>query len=233
MEDTTKMTATAQVHPRVRALLARPQYVQRSPEWYEVRKGLMTASDAAGALGIPAWTGQRNVRENLLKQKVSGTFTGNHMTRHGQAYEDVVRDRFADILGVRCYDVGLLVHEKYPWLGASPDGVTDSGALIEIKCPYKRQPIAGHPPHHYIPQMQTQLEVANLDYCYFVQWMPDWLSPDGKEIFTIDIIERDPEWFAQHVDALHAFWKDLMAARAAYVPPPPPECLVDLDLYAA
>ena len=220
------------MHPRVFRLLGRPQYVQRSSEWYEVRKLLMTASDAAGALGIPAWKGQRNVREALLAQKVSGTFTGNHMTRHGQKYEDDVRDRFSSILGVTCHDVGLLVHEKLEWLGASPDGVTSTGALIEIKCPYKRHPIPGEPPHHYIPQMQVQMEVADLDYCYFIQWMPSWLSSTGEEIFTIDVVERDRQWFADNVDELYRFWGDLMLARKAYVPPPPPSCLIDIDLYS-
>lgn len=36
------------VHARVAELLAVEQYEQRTPAWYEVRKGLMTASDAAG-----------------------------------------------------------------------------------------------------------------------------------------------------------------------------------------
>jgi len=31
------------LHPKVQALLTRPQYAQRSPEWYEVRKTLLTA----------------------------------------------------------------------------------------------------------------------------------------------------------------------------------------------
>lgn len=84
MQDHLPATAagTAQVgvvHHTVPKLLARQQYEQRTPAWYEVRKGLMTASDAAGALGIPAYASQRNVRAGLLKQKVSGTFTGNHM----------------------------------------------------------------------------------------------------------------------------------------------------------
>jgi len=219
------------VHPRALAALARPQYAQRTPEWYEVRKGLMTASDAAGALGIPAWTGQRNVRESLLTQKVSGTFTGNFMTRHGQMHEDMVRDRFAAHMGVECYDVGLLVHADLPWLGASPDGVTNTGALIEIKCPWKRTPIPGVVPHHYLPQIQVQLEVADLDVCYFVQWQPASLSATKQEIFTITTVERDRTWFKDNVDALHSFWEDLMDARRAYIPPPPPECLIDLDLY--
>jgi putative phage-type endonuclease len=154
------------VHPRVPELLARQQYEQRTPAWYEVRKGLMTASDAAGALGIPAFKGQRNVRKSLLEQKVSGTFTGNHMTRWGQDNEDQVRERAMQAVGEIAYEVGLVVHPELPWLGASPDGVTNTGRLIEIKCPYKRPIIPTEVPHHYWPQIQVGLQVINSFHIY-------------------------------------------------------------------
>lgn len=37
-------------------------------------------------------------------------------------------------LGEVAWEVGLVVHPDLPWLGASPDGVTNTGRLIEIKC---------------------------------------------------------------------------------------------------
>lgn len=79
---------------------------------------------------------------------------------------------------------------------------------------------------------QVQLEVADLDQCYFVQWQPAHLAPDNEEVFSIIVVERDRRWFAENVGRLHAFWKDLMDARAAHVPPPPPQCLIDLELYS-
>ena len=221
------------MHPKVPQLLARQQYEQRTPAWYEVRKGLMTASDAAGALGIPAFTGQRNVREGLLKQKVSGTFTGNHMTRWGQDNEDQVCARAMKALGEEAFEVGLVVHDSLPWLGASPDGVTNTGRLIEIKCPYKRKPVPYEVPHHYWPQIQVQLECTDLDQCYFVQWQPAHLACDGLEVFSITVVERDRRWFAENVDALKSFWEDLMELRKNYVPPPPPSCLVARGMYSA
>lgn len=221
------------VHPRVSELLQVEQYEQRTPAWYEVRKGLMTASDAAGALGIPAFKGQRNVRQSLLEQKVSGTFTGNHMTRWGQDNEDQVRERAMQAVGEIAWEVGLVVHPTLTWLGASPDGVTNTGRLIEIKCPYKRKPVPYEVPHHYWPQIQVQLECTNLDSCYFVQWQPAHLAIDNEEVFSITVVERDRKWFAENVDALKEFWSDLMQMRKTYVPPPPPTCLISTDLYVA
>jgi putative phage-type endonuclease len=219
------------VHSRVAELLAVEQYEQRTPAWYEVRRGLMTASDAAGALGIPAFKGQRNVRASLLDQKVSGTFTGNHMTRWGQDNEDQVRERAMQAVGEIAWEVGLVVHPELRWLGASPDGVTNTGRLIEIKCPYKRKPVPGEVPHHYWPQIQVQLECTDLDSCYFVQWQPEHLAIDNEEVFSITVVERDRKWFADNVDELKSFWSDLMQLRKNYVPPPPPSCLVLPSMY--
>ena len=220
-------------HPQVERLLARKQWAQRTPEWYERRKTLMTASDAAGALGIPAFEGQRgDIRASLIHQKVYTTFKGNMFTRHGSENEDMVRDRLAEIVGDEPLEFGLLVHPTLDWLGASPDGIfRRSGSMIEIKCPYKRRIEPGHVPHHYMPQIQTQMEVCSLVTCYFVQWQPAHLSHSGQEIFDIVLVQRDPIWFETHCDALHEFWKDLMDARAAFVPPPPPKTAIVDDLY--
>ena len=223
------------MHPRVVELLGRPQWAQRTPEWFERRKTLMTASDAAGALGIPAWDGQapgESVRRALLAQKVGGTFKGNMYTRHGQDHEDLIRDKVAAIVGDEALDFGLLVHPELPWLGASPDGIfASSGLMIEIKAPYKRRIVPGEVPHHYMPQIQCQLEVCGLDACLFCEWKPPHLSETGLEILNIVTVSRDPAWFEKHRGALHDFWRDLMHARAVYVPPPPPTTRIIDGLY--
>lgn len=143
------------VHPQVLALIDTPQFVQRTPEWYDRRKTLMTASNSAGALGIKPYDSFRgDAREECLKNLVSGTFKGNVATQHGVDHEDQVRDRFCEIMGETCLDFGLLVHPRKPWLAASPDGITLTGLMIEIKCPYKRRIVPGEVPHHYYPQVR-------------------------------------------------------------------------------
>lgn len=222
------------VHPQVQRLMQSPQWVQRTPEWYERRKTLMTASNAAAALSIKPYDSFRgDPRADAIQQIVTGSFKGNVATRHGTHHEDSVRDRLCDILGETCLEFGLLVHPTLEWLAASPDGITLSGRMIEIKCPYRRRIVPGVPPHHYMPQMQVQMEVCNLDSCIFCQWQPAHLNPDGTgEIFDIVVVERDKKWFAKHQHLLRSFWEDLMDARAKYVPPPAPMCLVVDDLYA-
>lgn len=195
----------------------------------------MTASNAAGALGIKPYESFRgDAREDCLKNLVSGSFKGNQATQHGVDNEDYVRDRFCVMMGETCLDFGLLVHPTKPWLAASPDGITLTGLMIEIKCPFKRRIDPGEVPEHYMPQVQTQMEVCDLDRCAFVQWQPAHLAPNGTEVFDVVIVERDRGWFQCHEPALRAFWEDLMERRASYVPPPPPPaptCLIDDFLY--
>lgn len=118
------------------------------------------------------------------------------------------------------------------WIGASPDGITDCGSMVEIKCPYRRQIVPGHVPHHYYPQIQVQLEVCDLSLCYFVQWQPAHLQKDGIEIFDITPVPRDRKWFETHKNSLYSFYIELQEARAAYTPPPAPTCLIRDNLYS-
>jgi len=221
------------VHPQVLKLINTKQYVQRTPEWYERRKTLMTASNVSTALGIPPYASFRgDVRDDGLRKLVDGSFRGNVATRHGVRHEDMVRDHLCDVMGEICLEFGLIVHESVQWLGASPDGICLSGRMVEIKCPYKRRIIPGHVPHHYMPQIQAQLFVCGLEECYFCEWQPAHLNPDGSgEILNIVVVQKDPLWFEKHRDALYGFWKDLMRLRESYVPAPPPKCMIVDNLY--
>jgi hypothetical protein len=54
-----------------------------------------------------------------------------------------------------------------PYLGASPDGITEDGVMVEIKCPWRRK-INGEIPLQYYYQIQGQLAVCALEECdYF------------------------------------------------------------------
>lgn len=228
----------APMHPKAAALLGREQYVQRSPEWYEVRRGLITASDASSALDIRPYASYRgSARAELLRRKISNAPINNMFVVHGQKYEDEARDWAAAAMGETVMDVGLVRHAALPWLAASPDGVTLSGRLVEIKCPLKRKIVPGRIPEHYFPQVQVQMEVCDMDSTIFVQYKPATVSDDGKAFLDIVVVERDRGWFEQHRDALHAFWAEFMAARAAGGDAPGGDdgagaCVVVDDLYA-
>lgn len=228
----------AGVHPKTHALLCREQWVQRTPEWYAVRRELITASDAAAALDVKPYASYRgSARAELLKRKVSNAPLNNIFVAHGQRYEDAARDWAAAAMGETIMDVGLVRHASLPWLAASPDGVTCSGKLLEIKCPLKREIKPGCIPEHYFPQVQCQMEVCDMDQTIFVQYKPAGMLPGGKAFLDIVVIERDRAWFDANKDRLKSFWDEYMAARAeAGEDPDPaaaePGCDIQDDLYA-
>lgn len=231
------MSANTAIHPKAVALLGREQWTQRTPEWYAIRRELLTASDAAGALDIKPYPSYRgSIRAETIKRKVCNTSINNMFVAHGQRYEDEARDWAAAAMGETVVDVGLVRHATLPWLAASPDGVTMTGKLMEIKCPLKREIKPGCIPSHYYPQVQCQMEVCDIDQTIFVQYKPAGLQPDGKAFLDIVVIDRDPLWFDTNKDALKCFWDEYMTKQAQHCPdeaeqPEAPQCLVVDELY--
>lgn len=60
------------------------------PEWYEIRKSLLKASDVASALGVPPYASYRgDIRADTLRKTVENRFWGNMFTAHGQHYTEL------------------------------------------------------------------------------------------------------------------------------------------------
>ena len=138
---------------------------QRSEKWYKMRNDMITASDVAAALGKNPYSS----RKQLLRSKCgeSKSFYGAHM-QHGVKYEPVANMIYEYRNNLKIIDFGLLPHPVHSFIGASPDGITENGIMIEIKCPPKRE-ITGDPPLYYWIQVQIQLEVCELDRCDFME----------------------------------------------------------------
>ena len=140
---------------------------QRTDGWYKMRSQMITASDFGSILGHNKYTSRNQVLKN--KCGVGTTFTGNKYTRWGQKYEQVVTDIYEFKNKEIVNEFGCMPHPKYTFLGASPDGITDNGRMLEIKVPSAREIKDDEIPQYYYDQMQGQLEVCDLDECDFVQ----------------------------------------------------------------
>lgn len=151
------------MHPSVEKVQKQPRIEQRSDGWYVTRGRLLTASDAASALDIkPFSTYYGSPKNELVRRKAEqavgiNTFTGNTATEHGQAYEKEALDKYACKTGEEVLDFGLLIHPVHGWLGGSPDGISSSGRLQEVKCPLTRKIGDGAVPEHYFCQVSTSL----------------------------------------------------------------------------
>jgi putative phage-type endonuclease len=167
---------------------------QRSPEWYELRRKILTASSLASALDKCHFTS----RDELLYDKiVEKPYVGNEITEWGVKYEDVAIMFYEELYNVHVLDFGLIPHPEFDIFGASPDGICDDtgndeyiGRMVEIKCPPKRKFTKTVPPH-YLMQVQGQLEVCDLDECDFFQVKLE--EYDSKEDYLSDYFEVDGE----------------------------------------
>jgi putative phage-type endonuclease len=192
------------MHPKVQKLIDHQYADQKSQEWLNLRGTMLTASDVATALGENPYEKPSNLI--LKKCGVPSEFKGNDATRHGEKYEPVARDLYCEKTGEVVHELGLVQHPNISWIGGSPDGVTESGKLIEIKCPMSRK-INANVPKHYLAQLQILMEVLDLEECDFIQYRPEPLE------YQVTNVQRDRQWFADRLPKLQAFWDEVLYKR--------------------
>jgi putative phage-type endonuclease len=160
-------------------LLNKQQPEQRSSAWYALRKGMFTASSDIGIITGLAYDCKKNKSPegqahllDILTLKKNGHdlkgFKGNDVTRWGQKYEEIVSKIYEVKTNQKMIEFGLIQHDDYSFVGASPDGISERGIMLEIKCPQLRK-ITGTIPEYYWSQVQVQLEVCDLDQCDFAE----------------------------------------------------------------
>ena len=147
---------------------------QRSKEWYDLRRGMLTASSLACALGEDHFKS----RDELILEKAEDKekpFVPNPITEWGVKYEEIATKFYESLNNVEIIEFGLIPHPHFNIFGASPDGICSNdsppeyiGRMLEIKCPPKRK-FTKTVPKHYWYQMQGQLECCDLEECDFLQ----------------------------------------------------------------
>lgn len=90
------------------------------------------------------------------------------------------------------------------WLKGSPDGITTNGILIEIKCPISAF-TPGHIKPMYMAQVQLNMEVAGVDTCHFIQYIPRMCHYFGERYDCIEV-KRDPDYFTKHKAKARDVW---------------------------
>jgi hypothetical protein len=55
--------------------------------------------------------------------------------------EEKAKEKFEHITGLKVKKYGLFIDKNKPFLAASPDGLINSNAILEIKCPYSAREI--------------------------------------------------------------------------------------------
>ena len=198
------------MHPQVSKLISYEYAAQRSEEWLELRKNVLTASDVPTAIGDNPY---QKPFDLLLKKCGKGEpFNGNIFTEHGNKYEDEARILYEERHNEKVHEIGLYIHPEIKWLGGSPDGITESGKLVEIKCPLRRE-IKDEVPIHYMGQIQMCMEILDLESCDFIQYKPEEITWPKPAEFMLTHVKRDREWFKEKLPIMEEFWNKVLWHR--------------------
>jgi putative phage-type endonuclease len=205
-----RLDKIASYRAQLQALRALPVIEQRTPAWYAMRESLMTASDLAQALDCAKFGSQKDFIVKKCGYDVAPFDHTCPPLKWGTMFEPLANEFYQALTGTRVHEFGLLRHETVDWFGCSPDGVSDLGIMLEIKCPFRRR-ITGDIIPQYYHQMQGQLEVARLRECDFLECgfkecadEQEWLGVGRDAALAKGIIlERD---LGNRYDYLYSPW---------------------------
>ena len=193
---------------------------QGSDGWLEARRGIVTASTVGKLLTSTGKVANNDTSRALVNTLVAERLTGHveyvHPTpamMRGTLDEPFARDAYAQHYGP-VEEVGFYRLETDAYVaGYSPDGVTETGGLLEIK---------SRSPHiHMRTILEDRVPAANmgqLQMGMFVSGKPwiDYLSWSGGMAIWVKRIEPDPAWFASIEQSLTDFERTADAIADQY-----------------
>ena len=179
----------------VKQIEERTRKQAKSKIWFQQRAGRVTASRLKAAVV----TNIAQPSQSLIKAVCypESTCFKSDATTYGCQHEEQARREYECVAETQHIDFsvspsGLVVHESYPLMGASPDGVISckccGNGVLEIKCPYSCRDTSFREKatestfflhsidgeltlnvnHAYYFQVQALLKLCNAKYCDFV-----------------------------------------------------------------
>jgi len=186
--------------------------VQGSPEWFQARLGIPTASCFSQVLakgeGKVRATYMRRLAGEVITGKPADTFKSPDMER-GNQMEDEARANY--IFGwnnTRPTRVGFV---KRAYVGCSPDALLGDDGVLELKTQKPELLIATHdakrfPPEH-IAQCQGALLVTGrkwVDLCVYWPGMPMFIARAERDETYIDMLMDQLATFNDELQAMVA-----------------------------
>ena len=177
---------------------------QGSPEWLEMRRSYIGASDAPIIMLQSPWT----TPYQLWQQKL-GLTEGPKMTaamQRGKDLEEPARQQFEAMTGL-IMNPNVVFHKEHPFMMASLDGMTFDGKhIVEIKCVNRKDhetAVMGGVPVKYQAQVQHQLACCpSADFAYYFSY--DAQNPDKSAIVEVP---RDDKFIEKMIQEHTKFWE--------------------------
>ena len=184
---------------------------QGSPEWFEARRGLTTASRFSDVLAegklIMRGKYMRQLAGEIITEEVMETYSNDKMDR-GKKHEPDLRARYQFDHDVNVDKIGFIkMNPSLYRIGCSPDGFVGEKGMVEFKSTEPHLLIeileTGKVPNH-LPQVQGNLWITGRLWCDLVIGWP-------KLPLSITHITRDEGYIANLQHHIRVFNAELDA----------------------
>jgi putative phage-type endonuclease len=176
---------------------------QDTPEWLELRKKKVTATDARTLMGKNDYKTPYQLWRQ--KQDLDPPEPENWAMKQGKLLEPIARAQLMEQLDIELLPV-VRFSRTVDWAMASLDGLSPDGKiLVEIKCPTTmREEIV---PDIYYPQLQHQLYICELDKMFYFNFF------EGNT-FLIEVRRDDA-----YIENMLTIEKDFYECMLSFSPP--------------
>jgi len=156
--------------------------VQKSPEWFALRRQYPLTASNAQAIGNNGKGLETLVWDKLAEAYSSGVVEeyGNKHTERGNELEPQARSLYELETGNKVTEVGFVTNEEISSVGgASPDGLVGEDGLLEIKAfddtKHFKMTVEGlEIESQYMWQMQMQMLFTGRNWCDFLAYNPNF-----------------------------------------------------------
>jgi hypothetical protein len=192
---------------------------QGSDEWFEVRRGIVTASEFGTLLMQGRGGGDSKTRRTymlkLMGERLTGDpmyhYSNDHMER-GHDQEPDARNLYAFQTDAEPQAVGFI---KNGSVGCSPDSIVGDKGMVEIKTKLAHLHLdvllGDAVPNEHMAQIQGQLWVAEREWCDFVSYCP-------KLPLFVKRVPRDEAFIERIAKAVDLFEREMVTLMEAVQP---------------
>lgn len=184
---------------------------QNSPEWFEARAGIPTASRFDKIVTSKGERSKSRTQElyQLAGERILGTkpegYTNAAMER-GIEMEAEARVKYEFDFDCEVEQVALCYKDEHRLFSCSPDGLVGDDGGVEIKCPslhtHVEYMVKGKLPTKYFQQVQGSLFITGRKWWDFVSYYP------GMPLFRVRAVP-DKVFHEKLATELNSFCEDL------------------------
>lgn len=186
---------------------------QRSEEWKELRRGRLTGTRLKDVV-VQRGTKRKLGFYEVLAERLAYAPDGQNPMERGVELEDEAVDKVSQYLEKPIEKVGFCVHDEFPDIAVSPDGLIKEGGkyteAVEVKClstsRHLQMLVEGEVPEDYWWQMlQYFIVIDTLQKLHFCSYDPRMV---GNELVVITVkreeVQEDVDkWLDYQKTLLH------------------------------